>query len=329
MYAIFAKNLKKTFSVALNDKKSWLQKIKNYLCPQKQALLAVDGINLAIKKGERVAFIGPNGAGKSTTIKLLTGILHPTEGIIEILGKDPLKDKHLLNYEISAVFGHTSKLWYHLPILESYSLLAAIYDIPEANFQKRLADLSEWFGISPFLNKSVSQLSLGEKMKCEIVASLLHRPKILFLDEPTIGLDMIAKTMIRELLRTISENEDMTLLLTSHDTDDVESVCDRVLVIDHGKLVLDDNISHLKNHFAKKKTIHLTLEEENLLFSHKGVKILENFPYFLKIEVDLAITSLKEVLDSLVEKFTIKDLTIEHPSLESILRIIYAKQIPS
>lgn len=326
MYAIFTKNLKKTFSITLNDKKSWFQKIKNH--PQKQLLRAVDGINLAIKKGERVAFIGPNGAGKSTTIKLLTGILHPTEGIIEILGKDLLKNKHLLNYEISAVFGHTSKLWYHLPILESYSLLAAIYDIPKRNFQKRLADLSEWFEISPFLNKSVSQLSLGEKMKCEIVASLLHQPKILFLDEPTIGLDMIAKTTIRDLLRTISENEGMTLLLTSHDTDDIESVCDRVLVIDHGKLILDDNINHLKTHFIKKKIIYISSTEENLIFSHKGVKILENHPYRLKIEVDLVITPLKEVIDSLIENLNIKDLSIEYPSLESILRTIYAKQIP-
>ncbi|MBU6383712.1 MAG: ATP-binding cassette domain-containing protein [Verrucomicrobia bacterium] len=325
MYAIFTKDLKKSFSVSSPIEGSWTQKIKNYFFPRKKVLFAVDGLNLAIKKGERVAFIGPNGAGKSTTIKLLTGIVCPSEGTVEILGQNPHKARKSLAFIISAIFGHTSKLWHHLPIGESYRLLAAIYDISEADFQKRLNDLSHKFGVVSLLHKSARQLSLGEKMRCEIVASLLHKPQILFLDEPTIGLDMVAKTTIRELLRSLSEKEGMTLLLTSHDTDDVESVCDRVLVIDHGRLVLDDTIMHLKTNFMRKKTLHLISEEENLSFAHRGVRILENLPYQLKIEIDLGATSLKEVVDLLVEKFTIKDLTIENPSLESILRTIYAK----
>lgn len=325
MYAIFAKDLKKSFCVSLPVEGSWLQKIKKYFFPKKKVLFAVDGLNLAIKKGERVALIGPNGAGKSTTIKLLTGIVYPSEGTVEIMGQNPHKARKSLSFIISAIFGHTSKLWHHLPVAESYRLLAAIYDISEDDFQKRLDDLSHKFEIVPLLHKSASQLSLGEKMRCEIVASLLHKPQILFLDEPTIGLDMVAKTAIRDLLRSLSEKEGITLLLTSHDTDDVESVCDRVLVVDHGRLVLDDTISHLKTNFMKKKTLHLISEEEKLSFSHTGVRILENLPYQLKIEIDLGVTSLKQVVDLLVEKYTIKDLTIENPSLESILRIIYAK----
>jgi ABC-2 type transport system ATP-binding protein len=203
---------------------------------------AVDGISLTVPAGQSVAFIGPNGAGKSTTIKMLTGILKPSSGRASVLGLDPWKQRNQLVRQIGAVFGQRSQLWLHLPPSDSFDLLAQIYDIPRYDYRARKAMLVERFELGRFLNTPVRKLSLGERMRAEIAASLLHRPRLLLLDEPTIGVDVIARQQLRELVCQWNREEGVTVFLTSHDTGDIESVADRVIVINHGRVVLDDSL---------------------------------------------------------------------------------------
>lgn len=323
MSAIVVENLVKCFFTALPAQGSPIQQIKNYLFPKYQSLTAVDHISFSVQPGERVAFIGPNGAGKSTTIKILTGIMHPTSGKVEVLGKIPGKQRKLLTYKIGAVFGQRSQLWYHLPVYETLSLLAAIYDIPQVEYKKRLDALAAKFDIQSLLHKPVRQLSLGERMRAEIVASFLHKPDVLFLDEPTIGLDITAKAIIRDLIRQQSEREGATILLTSHDTDDIEKVCDRVIIIDKGKLLLDDSLANLKTRYIRKKVITIATEEETILWEKPGTTVLDRTKHQLKLEIDITQHAVESIVSYLIENYSIKDLTIEGPPLETIIQALY------
>ena len=208
-----------------------------------KTVVAVEGISLTVPAGQSVAFIGPNGAGKSTTIKMLTGILKPSSGTASVLGLDPWKQRSKLVRQIGAVFGQRSQLWLHLPPSDSFDLLAEIYGIPKNDYRKRKALLVERFDLGRFLSTPVRKLSLGERMRAEIAASLLHRPQLLLLDEPTIGVDVIARQNLRDLVCEWNREEGVTVFLTSHDTGDIESVADRVIVINHGRVVLDDSLS--------------------------------------------------------------------------------------
>lgn len=300
--------------------------LKGLFFSKKQPFHAIKNLTFEIKSGERVAFIGPNGAGKSTTIKMLTGILYPTSGIIEVLGLIPWKERHTLGYQIGTVFGQRTQLWYHLPPSDTFDLLSKIYEIDFATYQKRLKELVSLFELSSFLHKPVRHLSLGERMRCEIVASLLHYPKILFLDEPTIGLDINAKLMIRGLLNKLSKEHGTTLFLTSHDTADIEQVCDRVIVLDKGELVADSTLRDLKKSTMKRKILSLTTEEENLSLNLPGIKLLNNAPHFFSCEVETDITSIDRVIQEALKKSSLKDITIEDPSMEEVIRLLYRKR---
>jgi ABC-2 type transport system ATP-binding protein len=297
--------------------------IKGLFCGKKYPILAIDEISFSIKQGERIAFIGPNGAGKSTTIKMLTGILHPTSGQVEVLGLTPWKERSKLGYKIGTVFGQRTQLWYHLPPSDTFDLLSKIYEMDRALYKAHLAELIEAFEIGPFLHKPVRQLSLGERMRCEIVASLLHRPEILFLDEPTIGLDINAKLKIRNLLSRLSKDFGTTLFLTSHDTADIEQVCDRVLILDKGTIMLDSTLKELKRTFIKKKVLALTCDEESLHLDLPGVKVLENAAHHFVCEIDLNITPIERVIQEALKHTSLKDITIEDPSMEEIIRTLY------
>lgn len=323
MNAIDVKELEKCFRIQVPHEKSIFQKFKKYFSPSYQTITAVDHISFNIKAGERVAFIGPNGAGKSTTIKILTGIMQPTSGNVTVLGKIPGIDRKILAYKIGAVFGQRSQLWYHLPVQETLWLLATIYDISRTEYQNRLKKLAKKFDVASLLIKPVRQLSLGERMRCEIVASFLHNPAVLFLDEPTIGLDIAAKASIRDLIREQSEQEGATLLLTSHDTDDIEKVCERVIIIDRGKILLDDSLSNLKTNYIRKKVMTIVMEEESVSWEHESIPILEQSPHHLKIEIDVARHAVEQVVAKLLKDYTIKDLTIEAPPLETIIQTLY------
>lgn len=322
MNAVVVNQLRKKFKTLVPSKGSIYQKVKNYIFPKYETLNAVDDISFQIKKGECVAFIGPNGAGKSTTIKMLAGIMEPTSGHIEVLGKIPARSRTCLSYQISAMFGNNSKLMSHLPIQETYTLFAAIYDIPMPDYKRRLNDLVECFSIGHLLSKSPRQLSLGERMKCELVANFIHNPKVVFLDEPTIGLDITAKETIRALLRKRYQEEQTTLLLTSHDTDDIERVCNRVILIDKGHLILDATLSDLKMRY-KKKVVMVITEEDIVDWNQQGSKVVESSPHHTRIEVDLEKSSIERVIGILLKNYNVKDLTVESPSLETIINNLY------
>ncbi|HSJ52361.1 MAG TPA: ATP-binding cassette domain-containing protein, partial [Anaerolineae bacterium] len=258
MAAIDVCQLRKTFKS--REKQQGLRgSLRSLFRPASREVEAVAGISFAVEQGERVAFIGPNGAGKSTTIKMLVGILHPTSGEAHVLGKVPWRQRERLAYEIGAVFGQKSQLWYHLPPQDSFDLLAHIYEVPSADYRQRLAHLVELFEIGDYLAAPVRKLSLGERMRCEIAASLLHRPQILFLDEPTIGLDVVVKQRIRDLILELNQQERVTVFLTSHDAGDVEALCKRAMVINHGQVIFDGRVSTLKRDYLHVKTISLKL----------------------------------------------------------------------
>ena len=286
--------------------------------------VAVDDISFTIEKGERVAFVGPNGAGKSTTLKMLTGILHPTGGDARVLGHVPWRDRTRLAYRIGTVFGQRSQLWYHLPAADTFALLARIYDQDAAVHRRRLSALVDAFGVGPLLDKPVRQLSLGERMRCELVASLLHGPEVLFLDEPTIGLDVTAKAVIRDLVRDTSLRDGSTVLLTSHDTGDMERVCDRVLVIHRGRLLLDEPIAALRKSYIRRKVVTLLTAEEDVRIDLPGVTLVEKAPHRTVLEVDVDRTPVEQVVQAALRASRLRDLTVEDPPMEEIVQAIYA-----
>ena len=297
--------------------------VKALFSATRREIAAIKEITFEIKAGERVAFIGPNGAGKSTTIKMLTGILYPSSGNIEVLGLIPWKDRKALGYQIGTVFGQRTQLWYHLPPSDTFDLLSKIYEIDQPVFKKRLKEFVQLFEIEHILNKAVRQLSLGERMRCEIVASLLHKPKILFLDEPTIGLDINAKLMIRDLLNRLSKEHGTTLFLTSHDTADIEQVSDRVIVMDKGSLIADNPLNVLKKMYMKKKVLKLVMEEETLALQLPGIRMIENGHHHFTCEVEVETAPIDQVIQAALKRTAIKDITIEDPSMEEVIRLLY------
>jgi ABC-2 type transport system ATP-binding protein len=286
---------------------------------------AIRDLSFRIERGERVAFVGPNGAGKSTTIKILSGILHPDSGSARVLGLVPWQDRQKLGFQIGTVFGQRSQLWYHLPAADTFELLGRIYDRPRELHARRQREFVEIFGIGDLLAKPVRQLSLGERMRCEVVASLLHAPEILFLDEPTIGLDVTAKAVIRDLIREQSERDGRTLLFTSHDTGDMERVCDRVIVIHRGRVLLDRTTASLRSRFIARKRISVTSAEERVDLDLPGVDVTRRRPHATELDVDLARTTVEQVVAALLERATVEDLSIEDPPMEEIVQEIYAR----
>ncbi len=256
---------------------------------------------------------------------MLTGILYPTSGRAEVLGMVPWKERHALGYQIGTVFGQRTQLWYHLPPSDTFLLLSKIYEVDHRIYEQRLKRLVNLFSIEPLLNKPVRQFSLGERMRCEIVASLLHNPKILFLDEPTIGLDINAKLMIRRLLNELSTEFGTTLFLTSHDTADIEQVCDRVIVLDQGMVIMDSSLKDLKRAYLKKKKLTLLMDIEKLDLDLPGVAVLENENYHFVCDVDLSLIPIDRVIHKALKRTGLKDITIEDPSMEEIIRILYGE----
>ena len=252
MQAIQAKNLEKTYRTKVKPeglKASFQSLVK----PMRKDVHAVKSINLEVEQGDIVAFIGPNGAGKSTFIKMLCGILYPTSGNVTVLGMSPHKERRKLAMRIGTVFGQRSQLWLHLPAVDSFTLLSAIYEINEKECKKRVEELSELFGLNEFLYTPVRKLSLGQRVRCEVAASLLHNPEMLFLDEPTIGLDVVVKQVIRDLIIRRNKEKGTTIFLTSHDPADIEYLCNRAVFINHGTIVLDSPVEKLRNDNTDKR----------------------------------------------------------------------------
>ena len=318
------KNLSKTFKVKIKGK-GFKESVKSIFKPKYKEVKAVKNINLSIEKGEILAFIGPNGAGKSTTIKMLTGILCPTKGSAMVLNKNPFTERKKLSYEIGTVFGQKEQLWMHLSAYDNFKYFGAIYDIPENVVERKIKEFESIFEISDFINTPVRNLSLGQRIRCEIIASLIHEPKVLFLDEPTIGLDPVVKENIRTLIKRMNKEYKTTIFLTSHDVGDIEKLCKRVIIINDGTIAFDDSMENLKYHYLNKKIIDAKMKEKINLDDEDGIKILKDKGYNLKIEVDLKKKSISEALKKLdIDK--VLDINISNIPLEEIIKEIYARK---
>lgn len=325
--------------------------LRSFVAPRYREREAVKQISFTLEAGEVLAFIGPNGAGKSTTIKMLTGILYPTAGRAQVLGLTPWKQRGKLAFHISSVFGQKSQLWYHLPPQDTFNLLAHIYELDMEAYRKRRDFLVEVFDIAEYMRTPARKLSLGERMRCELAAALLHKPEILFLDEPTIGLDVIAKQRIRDLIGQLNSEEGMTVLLTSHDAGDIEQICQRAIVINHGEIILDTPVSRMKRDYLKAKTIDLLLDEpaemllkmdtesgiqqlsiqlpgsiHEELQDTTGIRILKAKGRGLKLEVDTARNPLEPILAAIMQRCHILDMTIADPPMEEIITTIYGQK---
>ena len=322
MPAISSRGLTKTFVV--KEKAAGMKgSLRALWKPHTSEVHAVRGIDLCVEEGERVAFIGPNGAGKSTTIKMLVGILHPTSGEATVLGRVPWQERAKLAYQLGAVFGQKSQLWYHLPPQDTFDLLSRIYELERAAYRERLAWLVSLFGIGPYMTTPVRKLSLGERMRCEIAASLLHAPRILFLDEPTIGLDVVVKQQIRDLVLRLNEQEKVTIFLTSHDAGDVEKLCRRAMVINYGQVIYDGKVSTLKRNHIQSKTITLKLGEPFDGLDVPGVTVVKAAETGVKLEVDTSNVQIDEVVSRLVARYAVLDMTVEDPPMEQVIAHIY------
>ncbi len=292
--------------------------------PEVKEVTAVSDISFSLEKGEMLAFIGPNGAGKSTTIKMLTGILHPSQGEASVIGYTPWQDRRKLGYHIGTVFGQKPQLWYHLPAEDTFRLFARIYELDMSVYQRRRDYLVEAFQIADLLSTPVRKLSLGQRMKCEIAASLLHNPPVIFLDEPTIGLDVVAKQQIRDAIRSFNETEGTTIFLTSHDAGDIESLCKRVIIINHGRLIYDDRTSVLKRQYLRRKQIDVRFGEAlTEPFLLPQVTTLKQGTYGVKLEFDSRRVPVEQVVQQIITAKSCNDITISDPPMEEIIREIY------
>jgi ABC-2 type transport system ATP-binding protein len=303
--------------------------LRSLLHPVRRQIHAVKDVTFDVAEGERLAFIGPNGAGKSTTIKMLTGILHPTSGQARVLDRIPWRERQSLAYEIGTVFGQRSQLWYHLPPRDSFELLARIYELDWTVYRQRLDYLVALFEIDDYLQVPVRKLSLGERMRCEIAASLLHGPRILFLDEPTIGLDVVVKQRIRDLILELNQQEGVTIFLTSHDAGDVEVLCKRAMVINHGEVIYDGRVSTLKRDYIRAKTISLKLGEPWQGFDGAGVHMVKQKGYGVKLAVDTEIAAIEDVIGRLLARYVVVDINVDNPPMEDIIARIYGHHVSS
>ncbi|KIL40813.1 ABC transporter [Gordoniibacillus kamchatkensis] len=322
MASIVVQQLGKSFRTK-KKREGFAGSLKALVRPDYEDKTAVGSISFKVEQGETLAFLGPNGAGKSTTIKMLTGILHPTAGYAEVLGCCPWKERTKLSYGIGSVFGQKSQLWYHLPPIDTFELMSRIYELRRGDYLQRRDQLIERFELGPYLHTAVRKLSLGERMRCEIAAALLHRPQVLFLDEPTIGLDVVVKQRIRELIRELNREEGTTIFLTSHDAGDIERLCERAIVINYGRIVFDDRVELMKRRFLTHKTIRLVLEEEPERVELAGVSVLEQSGVRLALSVDTELTTIEAALSRIMARHRIVDVTVEDPPMESIITHMY------
>lgn len=302
--------------------------IKSMFLPEYDILRAVNDVSFSIEKGEAIGYVGPNGCGKSTTIKMLCGILNPTQGTVRIDGRDPFKERIQNNKRIGVVFGNRSMLWWDVPVIESYRMFQKLYEIPEKRFKENLDMFIDIMGIDKLLSTPERQLSLGQKMRCNIAAAFLHDPEIVFLDEPTIGLDAESKAGIRKFIQTMNEERKTTFLVTSHDFQDIESLCKRIVLINHGKVVVDDNMQNVKLSFNKIKKMEFELDHNPWMrktFTAEGVKVLRVTPYSMKVEYDTELTDSVKIIQKISESCEVRDITIAGRDIEEIICEIIKK----
>lgn len=285
---------------------------------------AVDNISFSIDKGEFVGYVGENGAGKSTTIKILTGILVPTSGVVSVNNIIPYKNRRENAKKIGVVFGQRTQLWWDLAVKESFDLLKSIYRIPEDKYQKNMKIFYDILAIDKYLNVPVRKLSLGQRMRCDLAASLLHDPEILFLDEPTIGLDVLAKDSIRKFLKEINQKKRTTIILTTHDMTDIEHLCERIIILDKGKILFDDKTDLLKQNYGQHRIMEVEFQQEfSGLNGVNDIKLLREEGSKKWIRFNSKNVSASDIISKITMAHQIKDLSIYDPTVEDIIKSIY------
>lgn len=333
MSLIQVSNLTKEFKVAYRQP-GILGTIRSLLAPQYEIKQAVKGVTFTIEQGETVGYIGPNGAGKSTSIKMLTGILVPTSGKIIVAGLVPHVQRKEHVRHIGAVFGQKSQLWWDVPVIESLMLLKEIYNVPKECYRSNMEIFQDLLDLHEFQNIPVRQLSLGQRMRADLAAALLHNPDILFLDEPTIGVDVLAKERFRIFIRTLNREKGVTVLLTTHDIADIERLCQRMMIIDHGQVIYNGPVTDMKERFMPYRILEVEFEEgfrEPLqgTFQIKGqqVEVVEQYARQVRLRFDRRTLSASELITTLAQRYSIKDISLEEPEVEAIVRDIYERGI--
>ncbi len=325
------KNAVKEFKV-LNRREGLKGSIRDLFSRDYKIVRAVDNISMQIQQGEIVGYLGPNGAGKSTTIKMMTGILEPTSGEILVSGNIPYKNRTKNAQQIGVVFGQRSQLWWALPLIESFKILKDIYQIPDADYDEMMKLYQSLVDIEPLLHKPVRQMSLGQRTLSDILAAFLHNPKIVFLDEPTIGLDVSMKAKIRTLIHALNQQKHTTVILTTHDMGDVDALCQRIVIIDKGRMLYDNDITHLKQFFGSYRTLKIRIKGDHKQFANE---IADKLPQcsvsaddeWISVLVDESGTTVMNVLGELQKDYMIRDMQLEEISTEEVIKKIYEEGV--
>ena len=300
--------------------------ILNFFRREHKTIEALKNVSFDVEEGDIVGYIGPNGAGKSTTIKIMSGILNPTSGECKIMGYTPWKDRKQYVKNIGVVFGQRSQLWWDVPIIDSFELLKDIYKIPEKEFQETLNELTETLNLSELLNRPLRQLSLGQKMKCELAGSLLHRPKILFLDEPTIGLDAVTKLSVREFIKKINKKWGTTIILTTHDMSDIDALTNKIILIGRGQILYNGSFSAIKNKYDKIKLIDVEFKQEYNKIEFDGYEVVSHNKNMATLK-NLPTTEFKtkDFINEISKKYEVVDFSVKPISVDEILAKLYTE----
>ncbi|MFE5323999.1 ATP-binding cassette domain-containing protein [Paenibacillus sp. NPDC056579] len=332
MSLIEVNHIRKVFEMNVR-RKGKLGALTSLVRPEKREVVGVDDISFTIEKGESVAYLGPNGAGKSTTIKMLTGVLEPSSGEIKVAGVVPSKNRKLNSYQIGVVFGQRSQLLFDLPVKDSFDLLRYMYSISWERYHRNLKEYSDILEVGHLLERPVRTLSLGQRMRCEILAALLHEPDILFLDEPTIGLDVVAKERIRAFIESINREKGVTLLLTTHDMHDIERLCHRTMIIDKGRLIYDGNLQYIRDRFATERQIRAVFSDSDAALAAAavldGIKeiAVHAEEQVLRVTYDQHLTDTSELLRLLLQRANPRDLSMQDESIDALISRIYREGI--
>jgi len=319
-------NLQKYFKISKHHRGFW-GAWRNLVTREYHTARAVDGINFEIQTGELVGYLGPNGAGKSTTIKMLTGLLTPSGGELQVNGYVPWRERQRYVADIGVVFGQRTTLWWDLPVIESFDLLQHIYRIPPDRFRQNLAEFRELLELDPFLQTPVRSLSLGQRMRADLCAALLHNPALLFLDEPTIGLDVVAKERMRQFIRHINRQHGVTLILTTHDLSDVKKLCERVMIIDHGRLLFDGRLATLQAQFGGKRELVVDLAEAYTEVDIAGAQVAARNGRRVTYQFERNAITASELIGRLSAQYRILDLAVREPDIEVAIRRIYEERL--
>jgi len=324
--AVLVSNLEKHFKVYTRHRGAF-GALRDLFSRQARVVRAVDGISFQIDAGELVGYLGPNGAGKSTTIKMLAGLLVPSGGELWVNGRVPWKQRKAHVATIGAVFGQRTSLWWDLPVIESLELLQHVYRIPARRFRRNLDDFTTLLELGPFLDAPVRSLSLGQRMRADICAALLHDPAILFLDEPTIGLDVVAKERIRQFILHVNREHRTTVLLTTHDLLDIERLCERVMIIDHGKLLFDGALSALQEQFGGQRELVVDLAHQYDDLAVSGAEVVAQEGTRITWRFERQAITASELIGRLSARFQIRDLQVREPQIEDTVRRIYEERL--